>query len=143
MSQLNVDTISDELGTGAPDFVTMPSVGGDPVVESGSNSDGQWTRWADGTQQCRFTGGTLDATSQASDTGAWFTNTGSGDSSFTWAYPLGFTAAPVVSPNTTGRVQLATMIAAPTVTDVELGIIRIQSSITGADISVTAIGRWK
>lgn len=23
---------------------------GDPVVESGSNSDGEWTRWADGTQ---------------------------------------------------------------------------------------------
>ncbi len=26
--------------------------GGDPVVESGSNSDGDWTRWADGTQIC-------------------------------------------------------------------------------------------
>ena len=27
----------------------MPQVGGDPIVESGSNADGQWTRWADGT----------------------------------------------------------------------------------------------
>ena len=28
----------------------MPQVGGDPIVESGSNADGEWTRWADGTQ---------------------------------------------------------------------------------------------
>ncbi len=28
------------------------SQGGSPIVESGSNSDGQWTRWADGTQSC-------------------------------------------------------------------------------------------
>jgi hypothetical protein len=27
----------------------MPQVGGDPIVESGSNADGEWTRWADGT----------------------------------------------------------------------------------------------
>ena len=32
-------------------FTAMPQVGGDPIVESGSNSDGEWTRWADGTQQ--------------------------------------------------------------------------------------------
>jgi hypothetical protein len=28
----------------------MPQVGGDPIVESGSNADGEWTRWSDGTQ---------------------------------------------------------------------------------------------
>jgi hypothetical protein len=31
-------------------FTTMPQVGGDPIVESGSNVDGDWTRWSDGTQ---------------------------------------------------------------------------------------------
>jgi hypothetical protein len=31
---------------------TMPTSGGDAVVESGSNTDGEWTRWADGTQVC-------------------------------------------------------------------------------------------
>ena len=30
-------------------FTTMPQVGGDPIVESGSNADGEWTRWSDGT----------------------------------------------------------------------------------------------
>lgn len=39
--------------TGANNFDTMPTVGGDPIVESGSNSDGEWTRWADGTQECK------------------------------------------------------------------------------------------
>ncbi len=34
------------------DFTTMPQVGGAPIVESGSNSDGEWVRYADGTQLC-------------------------------------------------------------------------------------------
>lgn len=32
-------------------FARMPTVNGDPIVGSGSNSDGGWVRWADGTQQ--------------------------------------------------------------------------------------------
>lgn len=48
---LNTNQIYNEAGTGAPDFPSgMPTVGGDPIVESGSNSDGEWTRWANGTQ---------------------------------------------------------------------------------------------
>jgi len=39
-------------GGAAANFTAMPQVGGDPIVESGSNSDGEWTRWADGTQIC-------------------------------------------------------------------------------------------
>ena len=40
-----------ELSGGASaNFTAMPQVGGDPIVESGSNADGEWTRWADGTQ---------------------------------------------------------------------------------------------
>jgi len=31
-------------------FTSMPQVGGEPIVESGSNADGYWTRWSDGTQ---------------------------------------------------------------------------------------------
>jgi hypothetical protein len=40
----------DKTSATPQDFTAMPSVGGDPVVESGSNADGEWTRWADGTQ---------------------------------------------------------------------------------------------
>lgn len=34
-----------------PTFAAMPTVNGSPIVESGSNSDGEWTRLADGTQR--------------------------------------------------------------------------------------------
>jgi len=40
----------DLISQPSPNFTTMPQVGGDPIVESGSNADGEWTRWADGTQ---------------------------------------------------------------------------------------------
>ena len=33
------------------DFETMPLVDGNPIIARGSNSDGEWTVWADGTQQ--------------------------------------------------------------------------------------------
>ena len=37
-------------GGASANFTVMPQVGGDPIVESGSNADGEWTRWSDGTQ---------------------------------------------------------------------------------------------
>jgi len=40
-------------GGAAANFTAMPQVGGDPIVESGSNADGEWTRWSDGTQVIR------------------------------------------------------------------------------------------
>ncbi|MBY5984467.1 prophage tail fiber N-terminal domain-containing protein [Halomonas sp. DP5Y7-2] len=39
--------------SGPNEFDTMPSIGGSPIIESDSNDDGHWTRWADGTQICR------------------------------------------------------------------------------------------
>ncbi|TDX29098.1 hypothetical protein DFO67_108142 [Modicisalibacter xianhensis] len=39
--------------SGANDFDTMPTVGGSPIVESGSNSDGEWWRSSDGIAHCR------------------------------------------------------------------------------------------
>lgn len=40
------------INTPGLESTAMPTVGGDAVVESGSNSDGMWTRWGDGTQTC-------------------------------------------------------------------------------------------
>jgi len=39
-------TLTGATGVDSPGFTEN----GDPIVESGSNSDGEWTRWADGTQ---------------------------------------------------------------------------------------------
>ena len=55
-------TLGDESGTirtiegiesRQNDFAQMPLVAGSPIVESDSNNDGEWTRWADGTQIIR------------------------------------------------------------------------------------------
>lgn len=35
-------------GDGFSDFTSMPEVSGDPIVESGSNSDGEWVKWSEG-----------------------------------------------------------------------------------------------
>lgn len=67
---------------GGPDFTTMPTVGGDPIAESGSNSDGKWTRWADGTQLCR-------------QTGSFSGSQEDGELKYTgeWIFPVSFAAA--------------------------------------------------
>ena len=36
-------------------FEAMPVSDGAPIVESGSNADGEWTRWADGGLECTST----------------------------------------------------------------------------------------
>ena len=45
----------DKTSATPQDFAAMPTVAGDPIVESGSNADGEWTRWADGTQVTKST----------------------------------------------------------------------------------------
>lgn len=51
--------------SGPNDFGTMPTINGDPIVESDSNDDGAWVRWADGTQRCSTT------TTLGGGEGAW------------------------------------------------------------------------
>jgi|SRR5690625_688374 len=53
MSQKAVTDAFAQLSGGAnADFTAMPEVGGSPIVESGSNANGSWTKWADGTMIC-------------------------------------------------------------------------------------------
>jgi hypothetical protein len=76
--------ISSILAGGASaNFTAMPQVGGDPIVESGSNADGEWTRWSDGTQIC-----TWEFT--MSITGVSINDTD-------WDFPAAFNARPSVN----------------------------------------------
>ena len=65
MSEIRVDNITNEAGTGAPEIVdhykksnilgTVSESGGVPtgaIIERGSNSNGEYIRFADGTQKC-------------------------------------------------------------------------------------------
>jgi len=72
-------------GGAAANFASMPQVGGDPIVESGSNADGEWTRWADGKQTC-------ESPQTAMSFSAVF------DINFSWDYPAAFISTPTVVP---------------------------------------------
>jgi hypothetical protein len=104
-------------------FTAMPQVGGDPIVESGSNADGEWTRWADGTQICT---GTVSPGITGSRT-----------------YPIGFFGVPSNTGGTNrnadsvvdywGRFNAAT----------NLGFTYRWSTRDDVDGDYLAIGRWK
>ena len=64
-------------GGASANFTAMPQVGGDPIVESGSNADGEFTRWADGTQGCRVSDFAV-------------VQTGSGRIEAIWTFPRAF-----------------------------------------------------
>jgi hypothetical protein len=110
-------------------FDRMPDIAGDPIVESGSNADGDWTRWADGTQ------------SVTNELGI------SGSNTTTWTFPISFVTAPVVM----GMGQASGSVVVHTVqstTTVSVGINAwdaIASSVTRITNTglFSAIGRWK
>ncbi|MCL8303264.1 hypothetical protein M9Y59_27915, partial [Pseudomonas mosselii] len=69
---------------------TVSQAGGVPtgaIIERGSNANGEYTRYADGTQECWF---------MASDTTAINAALGSGFRSggFIWTFPIAFSALP-------------------------------------------------
>lgn len=112
------------------DYTEMPQVNNSPIVESGSNSDGEWTRWADGTQICRV-----------------FINNNSDINSWTFpkefnssAYRLGGSAL-----NSNSSVHSAKF-DSRTTTSVDTLLTFANGSDTGfstLDYTVFAIGSWK
>jgi hypothetical protein len=123
----------------------MPQVGGDPVVESGSNADGEFTKWADGTQICTIEKLADSATSYGTGTGIDPYRSALNNYSFPIAF---FSTSPVVSSsayrNTTGVERIAYAAFASTSTT---QIINAQSVAARNDVAPTlmfnAIGRWK
>ena len=115
----------------------MPLAGSDPVVESGSNTDGEWTRWADGTQ---IVSGQLAPSSN--------NNSGS-----TKTFAITFIAAPfvvasssqIVSSTLGGSYVVETR--SQTTTSVVVKILLHKpttiSDASGVTIHIIATGRWK
>lgn len=86
------------------DFNNMPTVGGAPIVESGSNTDGEWTRWADGTLHCSKKGLSVPYDTQKAQGTRW---------RGTFTYPQPFVSSPKVFPLITGNPAI--------IADVETG----------------------
>lgn len=84
-------TLNGTTGVTTPglDSTAMPTVGGDAVVESGSNSDGEWVKWSEGTAIC-------EDYRTAGLTGGTSTPIGNNRHDFSWTLPLTLVSAPQV-----------------------------------------------
>jgi hypothetical protein len=117
--------ISSILAGGASaNFTAMPQVGGDPIVESGSNADGEWTRWADGKQTCESPQMALS-----------FSN--ASNIKFTWDYPAAFISTPTVVP----ILVYTDFYSKYRTTATTLQYVRVIST-TSATIGLASAGAW-
>jgi hypothetical protein len=106
------------------------------VVESGSNANGNWVRFADGTQLCTFTTGSIGAGTVVGN--SWTSVPA------TWTFPAAFVAGsePVVTgtPNTgNGVIGLN---SPPTPTNVSWVRVAFYSDATARASRLQAVGRW-
>ena len=131
-------------GGASANFTTMPQVGGDPIVESGSNSNGRYTKFSDGTLICVSNGPKT------------FTFNSADDLVCEWTYPAAFsTSLPSLSWVVLARHSLD---GAPDIVQefngsestTSFGVLRFWSSGGTGPFSpgdscsglLTAIGRW-
>ncbi len=125
----------------------MPTSGGDPVVESGSNSQGYWVRWADGTQYCKQVYGESLVSVSTTGSGVHYK-----------AYPGSSFPQPFLDSEAGGYVAVSVTINAAASgmfittegnTDVNgtiwpsFLVSRLESFNTSGRIMKTAFGRWK
>lgn len=117
---------------------TVTQSGGIPtgaIIERGSNANGEYVMYADGTQICwNYNAGSLTSTTAS---GSLFRTT----TEVTWTFPKVFIVAPVAiaSPNLASRFSA---VGAITTTSVDF---RHFSAVTAAgaiDTMLMAIGRW-
>ena len=73
-------------------FTAMPQVGGDPIVESGTNSNGAYTKFADGTMICLRT-----YSIQCNSLGSGSLTNMYRSFPFNWTFPVSFVGNPVLS----------------------------------------------
>lgn len=110
---------------------TVSQSGGTPtgsIIESGSNANGSYVRYASGEQIC------------------WHGISGSTSGNATWTFPIAFVGGS--SPNVTGTPVITTLslrvfqIAPPTATSVEFNVLDGSATRTSTSCRVQAIGRW-
>jgi hypothetical protein len=112
-------------------FDRMPDIAGDPIVESGSNADGDWTRWADGTQQVWKTlvGFSWAATSRDEQE---------------WTFPLPFVGTLIIAHTNVATFNPQYFNAAATaITTTKTAVSVGGSQAASGEVNASAIGRWK
>ena len=133
-----------ELSGDTPaNFTAMPQVGGDSIVESGSNANGNYVKYADGTQICWVKDFLLDT----------FNNP---DIRNTWTFPSTFNAAPICVGTMTKSLSATTSIGDGDLSYMRLAnasgssVVALLYPITGVaftsgdniTIDIMATGKW-
>jgi len=105
-------------------------------IERGSNANGEYVRFPDGTQICTTVGGITGAAPNLSHGGIYRS------SLVTWTFPASFVANPVVA----GQVQQDSDwigLQSPSNTSVSMRVLSGTTDATVRNLRVCAIGRWK
>lgn len=118
-------------------FTTMPYVGIAPIIESGSNGNGHYIKYADGTMICRHSQA-VSGLANTSANGALYSGSGS------HTFAAEFIAAPDVNVMYIGEHYIFVNGYNFTTTQViYLTSSPISETVTGGYMSIIAIGRWK
>jgi hypothetical protein len=107
------------------------------LIERGSNANGEYVRFADGTQIC-----TRTVTASALAIGTAFLG-GFRSAGVSWAFPASFVAAPVMAGTALLNSSLTPVFDAPTVSGVIWSAVAFTSQ-AAADrtVTLTVLGRW-
>ena len=129
---------------------TVSQSGGVPteaLIETGSNANGRYSRWADGTQMCWHT---ISAGSGIA-AGAGTAASPYATSAFGWTFPAAFALPPVVNGTAAfdgatlaNRIFALTVRAVSATAATDMNAVRLSSSTADVSVTahVTAIGRW-
>ena len=138
------DAIDDVIdGGSATPFAAMPYVGTAPIIESGSNTDGHWVKFADGTLiqwgKIIYTG---SVSNTALSAGGGYRTSAPGRTFPTAFYDTNYT---LFANNLSTTVSIGTYASVGTETAFSLGFYTVSSDGTSRERHAVwmAIGRWK
>ena len=119
-------------------FTAMPQKGGTEFISKGSNSNGYYVKFADGTLICN-----VDKSTSAQNQGPSAGNFYSSDAG-TWTYPLAFDAAPRVIAQVNGGHYNAMSAKAVSINATTTNYLTqsINSTTNAQGLSLLAIGTW-
>ena len=125
-------------------FPNMPTVDGNPIVQRGSNSDGEFVRYANGTQHC-WTSAPIERANVAFTTAAAGGFRTTGATAGTWTFPVAFsTTSGLQTIPFAGSSEQLVLAAGTTPSTTSVGRIlwRAESATIDTAWLAFAVGRW-
>jgi hypothetical protein len=124
--------------TGTPNSTVMPTLGGVAIAAKGSNSNGKYTKFADGTMICEVTKTTTEQNNGATAGGYYVSD------SYSWTYPVAFHSVPRVVANQRGAHNnaVAGKTFGESTSATNFRTISVNSTGNSQEISLLAYGWW-